>query len=60
MKYIDTYSLYNLKGVLQWPKSLFDWPISLEVTYGSVEIVFETKINCFDFSEPKIICQNNL
>ena len=26
---------------------------SLEATYGSVKIIFETKINCFAFSEPQ-------
>ena len=35
----------NLYGFLQCK--------SLEVTYGSVKTIFETKINCFVFSEPK-------
>ena len=40
---------------LTWTPNLYGFlPCkSLEVTYGSVKIIFETKINCFAFSEPK-------
>ena len=40
---------------LTWTPNLCDFlPCkSLEVTYGSVKIIFETKISCFAFSEPQ-------
>ena len=40
---------------LTWTPNLYGFlPCkSLEVTYGSVKIIFETKTNCFAFSEPK-------
>ena len=40
---------------LTWAPNLYGFlPCrSLEVTYGSVKIIFETKINCFAFSEPQ-------
>ena len=40
---------------LTWTPNLYGFlPCkSLEVTYGSVKIIFESRINCFSFSEPK-------
>ena len=40
---------------LTWTPNLYGFlPCkSLEVTYGSIKIIFNTKINCFAFSEPK-------
>ena len=46
----------DLNSVLHtWTPNLYGFlPCkSLEVTYGSVKIIFETKINCFAFSEPQ-------
>ena len=48
-------SHHSCNHPLTWTTNLYGFlPCkSLEVTYGSVKIIFETEINCFAFSEPK-------
>ena len=48
-------SHHSCNHPLTWTPNLYGFLTckSLEVTYGSVKIIFEAKLNCFAFSEPK-------